>query len=610
MAGVIRELSREVIERMAAGEVVSSPTNLVKELLENSLDARGRNITVSVGRDVVDEISVEDDGEGIHEEDAELLCRRFTTSKLERIEDLEGIGTLGFRGEALSSASVCADLTVSSLRDRGWRGEYRKTALVHIAPQTMENRGTRIVVRKLFSEVREKEEHFWGRKEEVKSIQGLVMKYAIRYNTVGFTVRERRGLTETQTRAMDKAGVIGQIYGHGLARELLDVECAWAGGSVRGYITHTNYSLPRPIFTLFVNKRLVESRRIRSRVLSLYKDILQRAYPFVYLEVDVPGERVDVNVHPSKKEVYVVGEAEMVEQIVEAIQDRLKSSVISSTPLSDMKEGRREGRGREMYALECSEARDSRRPDKAKKREDLGEGQVKEAKEEGGSQHSLLKRMQQRVCPSKRIRSDGGEQRLEVFSTPEKKVQRSGGVSEEVERVRASLSSPVTDGIYFKDLVFVGAGDRDTVFVQKGLHLLLLNMKKVFRAHLRHEIVGNLGSFPTYKVEEAALRVKEEEAGVLSTFFNIRADEGGAVSVPQLLKLPVETRWKRFIEEEKAGLGVPGMVDRILDLFEDAYVGNEYLVFQEMHSKNFFFERSGAKEVVDVPSLYKYFERC
>ncbi|KAL3668783.1 hypothetical protein V7S43_006077 [Phytophthora oleae] len=346
----IERLSPDVVNRIAAGEVVHRPANAVKELLENALDAGATNVAVTVSQGGLKLLQIQDNGRGIQREDLELVCERFTTSKLKSFEDLKDIRSFGFRGEALASISHVAHVTITSRtadEPCAYKASYRDGKLVAKKPGESKDpkpcagkNGTQIVVEDLFYNLSTRKQALKNASEQYSRILDVVQKYAVHFGSkgVGFVCKKHReascGVNTTQSSS--QLDVIKAIYGGKLASELTPFEHirdSTAAGSmdlqrqVRGYISNANYHLKKSNFILFINDRLVECpslKRACEYVYSLY--LPKSTHPFIYLSMELPPRNIDVNVHPTKREVHFLHEEDIVDSISQAIEKRLKGS--------------------------------------------------------------------------------------------------------------------------------------------------------------------------------------------------------------------------------------------------------------------------------------------
>ncbi|XP_037876569.1 DNA mismatch repair protein Mlh1 isoform X2 [Bombyx mori] len=328
--GIIRKLSEEVVNRIAAGEIVQRPANALKELIENSLDAKSTNIIITVKSGGLKFLQIQDNGTGIRNEDLDIVCERFTTSKLRKYEDLQEISTYGFRGEALASISHIAHLTIltKTAQDKcAYKASYENGKLKGPIKACAGNNGTQITVEDLFYNVVARKGALRSPTEEYTRLMEVVGGYAIHNSQVGFTLKKFSENTDLKT-AM-KSSVIENvriIYGNTIARELIEVEILDANLklSIHGYITNVNYSNKKGILLLFINHRLVDSQAIRKAVDSVYSTYLPKnSHAFVYLSIELDPKNVDVNVHPTKHEVQFLYEEQIVEKIKTCIETKL-----------------------------------------------------------------------------------------------------------------------------------------------------------------------------------------------------------------------------------------------------------------------------------------------
>ncbi|CAH1641501.1 unnamed protein product [Spodoptera littoralis] len=330
--GIIRKLNEEVINRIAAGEIVQRPSNALKELIENSLDAKATNIIITVKAGGLKYLQIQDNGTGIRSEDLEIVCERFTTSKLREYEDLKEIATYGFRGEALSSISHIAHLTIltkTAASKCAYKASYENGKLKAPMKPCAGNNGTQITVEDLFYNVIARKKSLRSPTEEYTHIMEVVGGYAIHNSHVGFTLKKFGENTDLKTPI--NSSVIENvriIHGNAIARELMDIELHDSSLklTLRGCITNVNYSHKKGTMLLFINHRLVDSLSIRKAVDSIYSTYLPKnAHAFVYLSLELDPRNVDVNVHPTKHEVQFLYEEQIIEKIKSCIESKLLS---------------------------------------------------------------------------------------------------------------------------------------------------------------------------------------------------------------------------------------------------------------------------------------------
>ncbi|KAJ3286074.1 DNA mismatch repair protein [Borealophlyctis nickersoniae] len=344
--GRIRKLDQAVVNRIAAGEIIHRPANALKEMLENSIDAGSTSIQVLVKDGGLKLLQIQDNGHGIEKDDLGLVCERFATSKLKKYEDLEQIGTYGFRGEALASISHVAHVTITTKTEAApcaWRSVYSDGKLVPAKPGASAdpkpcagNKGTQITVEDLFYNVATRRKALKNATEEYNRILDVVQRYAIHNSSVSFTCK-KQGSNTADVHTLPGASTLDNIrcvYGASIAKEILSVEHESARWEFKmdGCISNANYSTKKMIFLLFINHRSVESGNLKRAIEALYAAYLPKgSHPFVYLSLEIKPQNVDVNVHPTKREVHFLNEDKIVETVCEAFQDSLANANQSRT---------------------------------------------------------------------------------------------------------------------------------------------------------------------------------------------------------------------------------------------------------------------------------------
>ncbi|HYX40191.1 MAG TPA: DNA mismatch repair endonuclease MutL, partial [Pyrinomonadaceae bacterium] len=304
----IRVLSDQLINQIAAGEVVERPASVAKELVENAIDAGARRIEVDVEAGGRRLLRVADDGCGMTRDDALLAFERHATSKISRAEDLQAINTLGFRGEALASiASVARVELITQLADEteGTRVLIEGGRMRDVQP-TARPRGTTVTVRDLFFNVPARRKFLRSEATESFHLTNLVTHYALAHPEIEFVLTNNGRETLRAAPAADLRERAYQIFGTEFLDSLLAVDGGLANvARARGFI-----SAPRERRTtrdaqyLFVNGRFVRDRLISRALAEGYRTVLPHGvYPAALLFLDVPLEEVDVNVHPAKTEV-------------------------------------------------------------------------------------------------------------------------------------------------------------------------------------------------------------------------------------------------------------------------------------------------------------------
>ncbi|KAK9541808.1 hypothetical protein VZT92_001828 [Zoarces viviparus] len=339
MAGVIRRLDETVVNRIAAGEVIQRPANAVKELIENCLDAKSTNIQVTVKDGGLKLLQIQDNGTGIRREDMDIVCERFTTSKLQTFEDLSAIATYGFRGEALASVSHVAHVTITTKTADAkcaHRASYSDSKLKGPPKPCAGNQGTQILVEDLFYNVSTRRKALKSPSDEYSRILDVVSRYAIHNSGKSFSVK-KQGETVADVRTLPNASVVDNIrgvFGNAVSRELIQVGCEdqKLAYKMKGYISNANYSVKKCVLVLFINHRLVESSALKKAIETVYAAYLPKnTHPFLYLSLEIAPQNVDVNVHPTKHEVHFLHEDSVIESVQKHVEGKLLGSNSSRT---------------------------------------------------------------------------------------------------------------------------------------------------------------------------------------------------------------------------------------------------------------------------------------
>lgn len=303
----IQVLDQITIDKIAAGEVIERPASIVKELVENSIDAKAASVTVEIQDGGISLIRVTDNGSGIEREDIRNAFLRHSTSKIRKVEDLAHIASLGFRGEALSSISaVTRTELITKTKEDTFGTRYVIEGGVE---QSLEDAGapdgTTFLVRQLFYNVPARRKFLKTPMTEAGHVQDLLMRLALSHPEVAFTFINN-GQTKMRTSGNGKLkDVIYSIYGREAAANLIELDYSMDGLVMKGY-------LGKPVITrgnrnfenYFVNGRYVKNAMLSKAIEDAYKDFLmQHKFPFVVIHFQVDGEKIDVNVHPTKMEM-------------------------------------------------------------------------------------------------------------------------------------------------------------------------------------------------------------------------------------------------------------------------------------------------------------------
>ncbi|UWG46998.1 DNA mismatch repair enzyme (predicted ATPase) [Halanaeroarchaeum sp. HSR-CO] len=329
MSEYITRLDDRTIERIAAGEVVERPASVVKELVENSLDAGADRIDVSVTGNGTDRIEVADDGRGMSEADVRAAVEQHTTSKIRDIDDLAaGVGTLGFRGEALHTIGAVSRMTVTTRPQDGADigtelrmvgGEVESVSPAGRPP------GTTVTVEDLFFNTPAREKYLKTDATEFAHVNRVVTRYALANPSVAVSLSHDGNRVFATTGQGDVREAMLAVYGREVAESMIPVDHETTVATVEGYVSDPETTRSaREYVSTYVNGRYVRDGDLRGAVVSAYgKQLAADRYPFATLFVDVPPETVDVNVHPRKMEVRFDDETAVYGTIEDAVEDAL-----------------------------------------------------------------------------------------------------------------------------------------------------------------------------------------------------------------------------------------------------------------------------------------------
>ena len=303
----IKRLPFEVSQKIAAGEVIERPFSVVKELVENSLDAGASEIRVELLAGGKRLIRVQDDGAGMSREDAELCFERHATSKLSSEEDLEKISTLGFRGEALASISAVSEMVLKTSDEQGEQGTRveRKAGQVLAVTDIAFPRGTSVEVKDIFFNLPARRKFLRSEQSELGHVVRYLSGVALAYPEVRFSLLQAQREIINCPRVGSHRERLFQLYGKAVLSRLLEVDFQEGGGRVFGYSSRPpSGRLDRTHQLFFVNKRLVKDRVLQSALIQAYRGFLEKdRFPEAFLFLTLPYAEVDVNVHPTKAEV-------------------------------------------------------------------------------------------------------------------------------------------------------------------------------------------------------------------------------------------------------------------------------------------------------------------
>ena len=329
----IRLLSNEVASQIAAGEVVERPASVVKELIENSLDAGAKNISVAIEDAGKVLIGVADDGHGIPADELELAASRHATSKLFRSDDLFHIQTLGFRGEALASIGSVSQMTMTSRVESAKEGARIKVegGIASKVEKVGAPVGTLVRVENLFYNVPARLKFLKTDVTERRAIDSLVTRYALAYPNVRFKVTDGKQVTLQTAGDGDRRAILAALYGVDVAKQMLEVMSDEESFRLSGFISPTSLTRSnRREITFFINGRWVQDSALNAALLQAYHTLLMVGrYPLTTLFLDISPEDVDVNVHPTKAEVRFRSQ----DKIFSFVQRSVRKALLAYTPV-------------------------------------------------------------------------------------------------------------------------------------------------------------------------------------------------------------------------------------------------------------------------------------
>lgn len=333
----IHVLSDEIINKIAAGEVIERPASAVKELIENSIDAGATRIQVSIEQGGKKKIQVTDNGKGMNAADLDLCYLRHTTSKLFNADDLFHLQTNGFRGEAVASIAAVSRLTITSATEDGDSGRLLLEGGNVIEKQDVQaSRGTTFLVEDLFYNTPVRRNFLSSETAEGTRIFDVVLKTAIAHPEIRFDykVGDKSVFTGVPGELRNR---IAEAIGSKIAKVLLPVDYTEAGVHVSGYVSPTTETNgKRNHQFLFIRNRPIESKMINKAVQQAYEPYGAQCKPVSVLFLDMPDMEFDVNVHPAKREVRFANQNLVFLVVSHAIRDAFTKDLEANSPLIDL----------------------------------------------------------------------------------------------------------------------------------------------------------------------------------------------------------------------------------------------------------------------------------
>lgn len=301
----IKVMDESLANLIAAGEVVERPLSVIKELVENSIDAQASKINIELKDSGISQIIVSDNGIGVNKEDIPLMCKRHATSKISNNIDLVNITTLGFRGEALASISAVSKVKITSSVDG--INTYQYSNLDDSIIKVAGNQGTSVEVNNLFYNTPVRFKHLSHPNYELSLITNLIKQISLIYPNISFSIINNDKPVYSTVGNNNPLDVLTSMYGSNVSKEFSHITTNSGDFTIDAYIAH-------PIITraskkdiiISVNHRLIKNLKLEQAILDGYKGYLHtNQYPIIYLNIDLDPSLVDVNIHPTKQQIKI-----------------------------------------------------------------------------------------------------------------------------------------------------------------------------------------------------------------------------------------------------------------------------------------------------------------
>ncbi|MFC4772512.1 DNA mismatch repair endonuclease MutL [Enterococcus hermanniensis] len=326
--GKIQELSERLANQIAAGEVVERPASVVKELVENAIDAKASQIDILIEEAGLKKIQIVDNGEGISQDDVENAFKRHATSKIHNRDDLFRIRTLGFRGEALPSIASVSELTLETATADEPQGSYLflKGGKIEEHRATALRTGTKITVENLFFNTPARLKYVKSLQTELSNIGDIVNRMALSHPNIAFRLVHDGHKMMTTSGSGDLKQTVAGIYGVATAKKMLKVEANDLDFTLQGYISLPEVTrASRNYLSVIINGRYIKNYALNKAIIQGYQSkLMVGRFPIAVLEITMDPLLVDVNVHPTKQEVRLSKEKELMDLISRAIAESLR----------------------------------------------------------------------------------------------------------------------------------------------------------------------------------------------------------------------------------------------------------------------------------------------
>lgn len=326
--GKIQELSERLANQIAAGEVVERPASVVKELVENAIDAKATQIDILIEEAGLKKIQIVDNGEGIGQDDVENAFKRHATSKIHNRDDLFRIRTLGFRGEALPSIASVSEMTLETATADESQGSYLflKGGKIEEQRPTSLRTGTKITVENLFFNTPARLKYVKTLQTELSNIGDIVNRMALSHPQIAFRLVHDGHKMLSTSGSGDMKQTLAGIYGVATAKKMLKVEAKDLDFTLNGYVSLPEVTrASRNYVSVIINGRYIKNYALNKAIVQGYQSkLMVGRYPIAVLEITMDPLLVDVNVHPTKQEVRLSKEKELMELISRGIAESLR----------------------------------------------------------------------------------------------------------------------------------------------------------------------------------------------------------------------------------------------------------------------------------------------
>lgn len=324
----INLLSEETIIKIAAGEIIENPSSIIKELVENSIDANSETINIEIGNNGKDYIKVRDDGIGFKREDLKLAFKRHTTSKISNIKDLDEALTLGFRGEALSSIANVSNVVVITKTKEDSVGTLVKinhNGDIISMEDIVTNNGTTIICKDLFDNIPVRKKYLESKNYEVNKTNDIITRLSLSHSDISFEYIKDDKLVLKTNRNAEQINNIYSVLGKNVAENLLEFSCNEESFSVKGFISNNNlYKSNRNNQFIFVNNRSITDNGISRGIEKQYNSIIPlNRYPVFLLYINIDSELIDVNIHPKKDVIKFLNIEEIINTLSMEVHNKL-----------------------------------------------------------------------------------------------------------------------------------------------------------------------------------------------------------------------------------------------------------------------------------------------